>query len=80
VLQQLLSQISPATRFVWDEARPTFHVSTKIRTIDPDVWLDGDLRRLSELDPAYAARREAYLRAKSGVWPMRVIAGGATSH
>ena len=62
-LQQLLPQITTRTQFIWDEAKPTFHVSTKIRTIDPDVWVNGDLRRLSELDPAYAARREAYIFA-----------------
>ena len=75
-LQQLLPQITLDTRFVWDEANPTFTVSTKIRTIDPDVWLDGDLRRLSELDPDYAARRAAYLSRKNGTWPMRVIQTG----
>ena len=76
-LQQLLPQITTDTQFLWDEANPTFHVSTKIRTIDPDIWLDGALRRLSELDPAYAARREGYVTAKNGVWPMRVVPAGA---
>lgn len=73
LLQQLLRQVHMQTRFVWDEANPTFCISTKIRTIDPDVWQEGQLRPLSLLDPAFAHRRQAYLRRKSGKWPMRVV-------
>jgi HD superfamily phosphohydrolase len=72
-LQTLLSQVSLETEFVWDEANPTFSVSTKLRAIDPDVWHEGELRPLSTLDPDFAARREAYLNRKQGTWPMRVI-------
>lgn len=73
-LQRLLSLVHPQTRFVWDDANPTFRISTKIRTIDPDVWHAGQLRPLSALDPTYARRRQAYLARKSGKWPMRVAA------
>lgn len=72
-LQALLSQVSLDTEFVWDEANPTFSVSTKLRAIDPDVWYEQMLRPLSTLDPDFAARREAYLNRKQGMWPMRVI-------
>jgi hypothetical protein len=72
-LQELLQLISPQTRFVWDEHHPTFCVSTKLRTVDPFVLWDGQLRLLSEMDPSYAARRAAYLRSKQGRWPMRVV-------
>lgn len=72
-LQRLLSLVHPQTRFVWDEDNPTFCISTKIRTIDPDVWQGGHLRPLSALDPAYARRRQAYLARKRGKWPMRVV-------
>ena len=72
-LQQLLRLVHPQTRFVWDEANPTFRISTKIRTIDPDVWHEGQLRPLSALDAAFAHRRHAYLARKSGKWPMRVV-------
>jgi HD superfamily phosphohydrolase len=72
-LQTLLSQVSLETEFVWDEANPTFSVSTKLRAIDPDVWHEGELRPLSTLDPDFAARREAYLNRKQGAWPMRVV-------
>ncbi len=72
-LQALLSQVSLETEFVWDEANPTFSVSTKLRAIDPDVWHEGALRSLSTLDPDFAARREAYLNRKQGAWPMRVV-------
>ena len=72
-LQELLVQVSTETRFVWDEANPTFSVSTKLRAIDPDVWHEGRLRSLSTLDSNFAAQREAYLNRKQGAWPMRVV-------
>lgn len=73
-LQQLLALVSPATRFVRDEKNASFRVSTKVRTIDPDVLLpDGQLRTLSEIDPRFASRRATYLAVKKGKWPMRVI-------
>ncbi len=75
VLQRSLRLVNAATRFVWDEEQPTFWVSTKLRTIDPDVLLPGgSVRPLSQLDAAYARRREAYLARRAGLWPMRVIA------
>jgi uncharacterized protein len=73
LLQAQLTLVSLNTQFVRDAAHPDFRVSTKLRTIDPDVLLDGSLHRLSELDPSFAALRQAYLRENSGKWPMRVI-------
>ncbi len=72
-LQSLLKLIAPATRFRWDEDRPTFRVSTKLRAIDPDVAVNGGLRPLSTLDQRFAQQRRAYLARKRGKWPMRVI-------
>lgn len=75
-LQALLALIVPQTQFAWDETRPTFCVSTKLRAIDPEVRLDGgELRPLSQLDPTFAQHRQHYLRSKQGKWPMRVLAG-----
>jgi len=74
-LQALLRLVSPRTGFVWDENEPTFRVSTKLRTIDPPVLVDGAVYPLSALDPAFAAWRKAYLEQNSGKWPMRVIPG-----
>lgn len=77
-LQRTLALVSPATRFQWDEENPTFRVSTKLRTLDPDVRLpSGELRPLSSLDAAYARRRRRYLRRKDGKWPVRVIPPGS---
>jgi HD superfamily phosphohydrolase len=73
-LRRLLSLVDPATGFDWDEAQPTFRVSTKLRAIDPGVAVNGRLRPLSALDPDFARRRDAYLAEKSGKWPMRVVA------
>ena len=72
-LQDLLCLVHPGTRFIRDEAAPSFTISTKIRTIDPDVWQNGHLLPLSALDADFAARRRAYLARKQGKWPMRVI-------
>jgi hypothetical protein len=76
-LQAQLRLISKDTRFVWDEGAPTFRVSTKLRTIDPHVLIDGRVRLLSEADPDFALRRQAYLSRKAGKWPMKVIEPGA---
>lgn len=72
-LQAQLRLVSLKTRFVWDEVKPTFWVSTKLRTIDPDVWRDGTLQPLSTLDPDFAHHRRDYLQRKRGKWPMRVV-------
>ena len=72
-LQQWLNLVSLDTKFVRDEANPTFRVSTKLRAIDPDVLVDGELRPLSTLDPQFAEHRTSYLQNKQGKWPMRVI-------
>lgn len=72
-LQAQLALISADTQFVWDEKAPTFRVSTKLRAIDPDVVVDGALRPLSCLDPAFAHHRDQYLKHKRGKWPMRVV-------
>jgi hypothetical protein len=73
-LRRQISLISPDTRFEWDEVAPTFRVSTKLRTIDPDVLGNGRLFPLSELDADFARRRTEYLRDNTGKWPMRVLA------
>ena len=70
-----LALVSPATQFVWDEGNPTFHVSTKLRTLDPDVLLDGRLQPLSALDADFARHRLEYLERKAGPWPVRVVRG-----
>ncbi len=73
-VRRQLALISPATRFEWDEADPTFRVSTKLRTIDPDVLIDDQFLPLSALDADFARHRADYLRSNSGKWPMRVLA------
>jgi HD superfamily phosphohydrolase len=73
-LQGLLHLVNKETQFTWDEINPTFVLSTKIRTIDPDVLgEDGCLRPLSHLDPTFAQHRADYLARKQGKWPMKVL-------
>lgn len=72
-LQAAMKAVSLDTRFVWDEASPDYRVSTKLRTLDPDVWHNGELKRLSVHDADYARRRRAYLARKQGPWPIRVL-------
>ena len=68
-----LQRVSAETQFLWDAENPEFRVSTKLRSIDPDVLLNGKIQPLSALDPAFAAHRAEYLAKNSGKWPMRVI-------
>ncbi len=75
-LQAQLALVSARTSFVWDEAAPTFCISTKVRTVDPAVLLGGRVQALSTLDAQFAAERQAYLARKRGRWPMRVIPPG----
>ncbi len=72
-LQAALGRVSPLTEFYWDAESPTFWVSTKLRTIDPLVLVDGLTLPLSELDARFARYREEYLTSKQGKWPMRVV-------
>jgi hypothetical protein len=72
-LQAIVELIRPETQFVWDEEKPDFRISTKLRTIDPDVLVDGSFRPLSTLDEEFGRRRMAYLTARSGKWPMRIV-------
>lgn len=74
-VQETLQLVHPETEFVWDEDRPTFVVSTKLRSIDPDVVLDdNEVAPLSVVDRAFAAYRRAYHEQRGGLWPMRVVA------
>jgi hypothetical protein len=79
-LRAKIALVSPATRFVWDDAAPDFRVSTKLRTIDPGVLVNGTARPLSALDADFAQHRDAYLARKAGKWPVRVIAPPGNKH
>ena len=72
-LQAQIRLVSPETQFTWDEINPTFRVSTKLRTIDPDVWENGSFQPLSLMDKHFAEYRTHYLHSRSGSWPIRVI-------
>ena len=65
--------ISPGTRFIRDENKPDFTVSTKVRTIDPPVRSGKSICPLSEIDPAFRQFREDYIAGKKGPWPMRIV-------
>jgi len=72
-LQYNLQRVHASTRFVWDEVKPEFRVSTKLRTIDPDILINGSIQPLSAIDHDFAAYREEYLTQNSGKWPMSVL-------
>ncbi len=74
-IRRLTRLVAPSTRFAWDETHPTFLVSTKLRTIDPPVLVNGSVRPLSEIEPAFGRTRRSYLERSAGKWPVRVIAG-----
>lgn len=72
-VEALVSQITPGTRFVWNEREPLFRVATKIRTIDPPVLNGGRATPLSALDSSFEHARQQYLESKRGSWPMQVV-------
>jgi hypothetical protein len=72
-LQILIDLIRPETQFVWDDENPDFRISTKLRTIDPDVLLNGAFQPLSTLDAEFGRRRINYINTHSGKWPMRIV-------
>jgi hypothetical protein len=72
-LQAAIALLQPETQFVWDADNPTFSISTKIRTVDPAVVVDGKLIPLSQLDADFGRFRSAYIQRKQGIWPMRLI-------
>jgi hypothetical protein len=73
ILREAMARVSPDTRFVWDAVAPDFRIATKIRTIDPDVVVNGTSKPLSVLDPAYGRHQHEYKARKAGRWPYRVI-------
>jgi hypothetical protein len=72
-LQHWLQKVDPSTRFVRDREAPTFRVSTKLRTIDPPVLINGEVKPLSMLDARFGRHRSEYLSKNDGKWPMRVL-------
>lgn len=73
-IQELVARIHTGAQFTRDAQNPDFLVETRVRTIDPEVQINGQLRRYSELNPEYARKRTKYLEQKVGVWPLRQIA------
>lgn len=72
-VKRWIEMLTPGTRFNWNEEQPLFSVSTKVRSIDPPVIIDGSLKHLSSLDLVFSQYRTQYLTSKEGEWPMEVV-------
>lgn len=72
-VSDLVKLITPGTRFTWDEERPIFRVTPKVRSIDPPIADGKSAVPLSALDPVYRQYRNEYLASKGGQWPMGVV-------
>ncbi len=72
-IQNWLAYLHPDVNFVRDEAKPDLFALPKVRAIDPPVRINKTTRSLSELDPAFAQRRTAYIASKQGEWGLRKI-------
>lgn len=72
-LQHDIQRVNADTRFKWDEFQPDFWVSTKLRSIDPDLLSNGTVKPLSSFDADFAKHRVEYLEKNSGKWPMKVV-------
>ena len=73
-LARLRATVHKDIHFEWEPSDPDFVLTTKIRTIDPDVLQDGEVKRLSKWDADYRAFRADYLERKKGPWLMKLIA------
>lgn len=74
-IQRELALVDTETVFTIEEDDPTFLVSTKIRSIDPEIVTpEGIVTPLSAIDSQFAAERRNYHRQREGQWPVRVIA------
>jgi HD superfamily phosphohydrolase len=73
LLRANLDQVNETTQFIWDDSNYDFVVATKLRTLDPDILMDSELRKLSSLDTAFAEIRTTYLDQNKGEWPIRIV-------
>ncbi|MEM9775144.1 MAG: HD domain-containing protein [Chloroflexota bacterium] len=79
-LQRLRRLVTKNIQFEWNEDQPDFVLTTKIRTVDPDVLVDGEVKRLSEWDAGYRQHRAEYLERKQGPWPMKLVEGAGVEN
>lgn len=75
VVQGYLELVSTETQFAWDAENPAFWVSTKLRSIDPEVLVGQEAVPLSTIDPEFGAYRLQYHAQREGAWPVRVVEG-----
>lgn len=72
-LAWLRATVHKDIQFEWEPSDPDFVLTTKIRTIDPDVLLNREVKRLSAWDSAYLHHMSDYLERKKGPWPMKLM-------
>ncbi len=73
VVAEAVARVTRPYTLVKCDAAPTLRLRPKVRTVDPDVVCAGGVRRLSELDPAFARCRREYLRRKSDGIAVRLV-------
>ncbi len=75
-IQRWLALLRPDVDFarVADPAAADLRALPKVRAIDPPVLVNGGAAPLSQLDPAFARRRAAYIAGKQGEWFLRILA------
>ncbi len=79
-VQRWLALLRPDVDFVRvDDDSADLLVLPKVRAVDPPVWLDGQVRPLSQLDADFARLRARYVAGKQGSWGLRIV-DGATTH
>jgi hypothetical protein len=47
-----------------------------LRSIDPGILLNGEVKPLTTLDPDFTRHRTEFLTRNGGKWPMRVVGPG----
>lgn len=74
-VQRWLALLRPEVTFTRVEQSPDMVVLPKVRTVDPPVLIEGQVRPLSQIDAGFAQRRQAYVESKQGEWGLAISDG-----
>jgi hypothetical protein len=72
-VQRWLHLLRRDVDFVRVDEGGDLRVLPKVRAVDPPVLVGERVVPLSRLDPAFAARRQAYVTGKEGGWTLRIL-------
>lgn len=72
-INRLLSMISPDLKIELVDKDGDYHVYTKVRYSDPLVMVDGNLKKLSEIDSDFKKRAEDFIAEKKPGYKIKIL-------